>query len=58
MDKVDTSSEDLTDEEKELYQNYLSNAESQGLEIEEAENKEEISEVVEEQTGRNKRRTI
>ena len=39
LDKVDTSSEDLTDEEKELYQNYLSNAESQ-----EVENKEETSE--------------
>ena len=49
LDKVDTSSEDLSEEEKELYQNYLSNAEPQEAASEEVENKEESTEVVEEQ---------
>ena len=43
LDKVDTSSEDLSEEEKELYQNYLSSGESEEREAEE-ELKEEVSE--------------
>ena len=70
LDKVDTSSEDLTDEEKELYQNYLSNAEPQEEENKEEETSESVSEpeetteVIEEQKEEeataetNKRRII
>ena len=46
--KVDTSSEDLTDEEKELYQNYLSNSETNEEELQEEVSNDENNELQEE----------